>query len=134
MTNENQRALVKVSVEDTLTHFQEFSREPFQNLLTYLMQYIPDETSLQEFANQSPDKWAKMIEIFAKLSGYHEKVEVSSNVSVEINRLSDSELLRRAEENARVLETIEAKFETIEEGDDLPGSSPSPGPASDPEV
>lgn len=52
--------------------------------------------------------------ILARMGGYHDKLEVDANVTVNLARLSDMELMQRLAET-------EAKMDALE-----PGSLPSP--------
>jgi hypothetical protein len=75
--------------------FQAMSRAPFTEVLTELMQCVPTPDKIQEFANSYPDRWANAIKSMASLSGFHEKMEVSGNINVEVHNMGDAELLVR---------------------------------------
>ena len=71
------------------------SREPFTDVLTALIGARPDPKALKFFADRYPHKWAQAIAIFAKLAGYHDKMEVEGTIALDIFGMSDAELMER---------------------------------------
>ena len=71
------------------------SREPFTDVLTALIGARPDPKALKFFADRYPHKWAQAVAIFARLAGYHEKMEVKGNIALDISGMSDAELMER---------------------------------------
>ena len=80
---------------DLRQQLQRFSREPFREALEYIMGCAPSKEAVFTFAQEHPDKWAKTIETFAKMAGYHEKLEIEHNIHVDIQAMGDAELEQR---------------------------------------
>jgi len=75
----------------------------------------PDEKSIKAMANKDPLRWAKAVQIFAYLSGYSEKIEIESTVS--INMLSDTQVearLAELEEMFQQRRLVDITPETVE--------------------
>jgi len=100
--------------EEIKAQLQEFSREPFTEVLAELLSCKPSLGALQAFANDSPDKWASAMKTVASLAGYHDKLEINQTLSMEVAGLSDSELLARAEAAMKVV-VVEGEFEQKKE-------------------
>ena len=83
------------------------SREPFQEVLTLLLEAKPDREAVNQFAKRYPDRWAQAVAILARLGGYHDKLEVETNITVNLSRLSDMELMQRLEETQEKLDALE---------------------------
>lgn len=79
--------------------FTALSRAPFVEILADVMGCAPTQKAMEIFANESPDKWSKMVETFARLSGYSDKVEINKNIHMTIQALGDTDLV---EEIARI--------------------------------
>ncbi len=82
------------------------SREPFTDVLAALIGALPDPKAMQFFANRYPNKWAQAVAIFAKLAGYHDKMEVKGIIAVNVSMMSDSQLLEKLSENERQMAEI----------------------------
>jgi hypothetical protein len=86
-----------------------YSRDPFRKALTDYLQGNPSLDDIKSFAKKYPDRHAQSVAIFARLSGYHEKVQVDidNNIHVWIKNASDSELLAKVAELESQLRTID---------------------------
>ncbi len=84
------------------------SREPFQEVLTLLLEARPDRDAVHQFAKKYPDRWAQAMAIFARLGGYHDKLEIDASVTVNVSRLSDMELIEQLAEVDEKLATLDA--------------------------
>ena len=73
------------------------SRSPFTDVLQDIMQSQPSKASLDRMARKNPAGWAQMVVMFAKLSGYNEKVVHEHTIMNYIEDLSDQELQRAME-------------------------------------
>ncbi len=82
------------------------SREPFQEVLTHLLEARPDREAVHQFAKRYPDRWAQAVAILARLGGYHDKLEVETNITVNLSRLSDMELMERLAETDEKLAAL----------------------------
>ena len=92
------------------------SREPFQEVLTLLIEAAPDREDVHAFAKRYPDRWAQAVAILARLGGYHDKLQIDASITLDVARMSDAELLQRyAETEARL-----AALETGEAGEVVP--------------
>ena len=84
----------RVTREELRDYIARNYRSPFMDVLTVMMQCRPTPEAMFAWAMEHPDRWANAIAIFAKLSGYTEKVEVEHN-HLHVHALSDAELLQR---------------------------------------
>jgi hypothetical protein len=73
------------------------SRGPFIVALGDFLGCQPTLESIQIAADKSPDRWVQAITMLAKLAGYHDKLELSGSIGVEIAMLSDADLITRLE-------------------------------------
>lgn len=104
-----------------MDEFTTYSRKPFIEILSHLAKCAPDEKELQIFANQYPDRWANAVSTFARLSGYHEKLEIKGNIFLQINNMGDAELMQHLEEiNSKLIDLEAEDITTAECGDALP--------------
>ncbi len=85
------------------------SREPFQEVLTLLLEAKPDREAVHQFAKRYPDRWAQAVAILARLGGFHDKLEVETNITVNLSRLSDMELIQKLSETEDKLAALEAE-------------------------
>jgi len=74
------------------------SREPFRGVLSRLIEAEPDVKDVLEFAKKYPDRWAQSLAIVGRLSGFTEKLEVETNIAVNITHMSDSQLVSEIDE------------------------------------
>lgn len=109
---ERKLAGVQVSKEALTVELQRLSRGPFRDLLADFLTCAPTAQDIQRAAMKSPDRWAQALAIVAKLSGYHEKLEVEGTAKVAT--LSDVEIEEKL--NAIIEERVRqlAKQETDE--------------------
>ena len=84
--------------KEVRAHLEAYSRLPFIEILDYLMGIVPNEMSLQEFADKHPDRWAASISTFAKMSGFTEKTEITGNINVSIHQMGDAQIQDRLQE------------------------------------
>ncbi len=84
------------------------SREPFQEVLTHLLEARPDREAVHQFAKKYPDRWAQAVAILARLGGYHDKLEIDASVTVNVSRLSDMELMEQLAEVEEKLAALDA--------------------------
>ncbi len=92
----------RVSVEDLLPHMHNLSREPFQEVMALCLSAAPTPENLVAFAQDYPDRWANMCAIFAKLSGFSDKVDHShAHLHLhQIQQMSDAQLYAALEAEA----------------------------------
>lgn len=74
-----------------------YSRRGFQDILADLLQVAPDELDLAEWAKTKPDKWAAVVSIMARLSGYNDETVVH-NFNYDIGQMGDAQLLQQLAE------------------------------------
>jgi hypothetical protein len=82
-------------------HLTDLNRDPFMDVLAKLLHCAPDEATLTAFADEHPDRWANAISQFAKMSGFHDKMEITNNVNVLIGQMGDAQLLHAWEESQK---------------------------------
>ena len=94
-----------------------YSREPFLDVMSRLLSCEPDANSMRIFANQYPDRWATACQRFASLAGYHDKLEISGNIVVEIHSMGDAQLLDKLAEVNKKLKVLNLKADDYQEID-----------------
>ena len=92
-------ALPKLSSKAVSAHIDQLSREPFRALLTRLLEAEPDPEKVKDYAEKYPDRWGQLVTMVAKLSGFHERLEVESSHSVALRQLSDADLMGRLQDS-----------------------------------
>ena len=102
------------------------SREPFQEVLTLLLEARPDREAVYQFAKKYPDRWAQGVAILARLGGYHDKLEIDAKLTVNISRLSDMELMGQLAEIQKNLAALEDDPDSALENDPEVRTLPSP--------
>ena len=81
-----------VSREELRANLEQYSRQPFMNLLTDMIGAQPTERELRTWAARAPDRWAHAIEIFAKLGGFTEKREVTHSFIMNLMNMGDAQI------------------------------------------
>lgn len=104
-----------------------YSREPFLEVLAEGLGCKPDPESLHRFANRFPDRWAQYIAIMARLFGFTEKLEIANSLTINIQQMSDSQLLEKAQQLGLSQEVVEGSFTEIEATEVEPGDEPTSG-------
>ena len=87
--------------DEIISELEGMSRSPFLHVLADILECKPDLEEMQAFANKNPDRWAQAVSVFARLSGFHDKLDITHNVHVRITQMGDAELLQRLEELQR---------------------------------
>ena len=72
-------------------------RKPFLSSLARILGAEPTVETLKNFANKTPDRWGQLVAIFARLGGYHEKIQVD-NVNITILAMSDAQIMHKLPE------------------------------------
>ena len=85
----------RVSGAERRQFLEAHNRQPFRDVLDDLLEAKPEVEALQQWARKTPDRWGQAVAIFARLGGYHEKLQVEHEVRPE--NLSLAELLERLE-------------------------------------
>jgi hypothetical protein len=89
----------RISREELRSTLETFSREPFNDVLSALMQARPSTARLLQWAGEDPLKWANAVKIFAILGGYTEKTEtLHLHDHRHIHKASDAQLLQMMQE------------------------------------
>lgn len=70
-------------------------RGPFRDLLATALSAEPTPQAIRKFATKYPDRWAQMLTMLAKLSGYNDKTEIDISIHMQVASLSDADLLAR---------------------------------------
>ncbi len=119
-----------MTAEDTKALLRAYNRDPFIDVLERFLAGCPDYAAIQLFAKTYPDKWANAVVAIARLSGYHDKLEVGGTIEHVIRKMSDSELLKKQVEliqelrakGVDVIELAASAVEVVEE----PSQEPVP--------
>ncbi len=95
----------RLSGDEEAAHVAAQSREPFRQVLEQFLQAAPDVDDIAEFARRYPDRWAQALIMIGKLSGFHERMEVSHEHRhlVAIAEMSDMELMQQLREAMQAL-------------------------------
>lgn len=96
---------VKPDKQAVYIELQRLSRGPFRDILADFLSCAPSEADIRHAATKSPDRWAQAVAIIAKLSGYHERLEVEGVARV--TQLSDAEI------EAKLAELIDARAKEV---------------------
>lgn len=114
--------------DELFNEFQAFSRQPFVEILSELVQGIPTPENIREFAADHPDKWVNAIKTMANLAGYHDKLEIEGNIALDINKMGDAQLLAKLDELGMKIESmgIRTGITDLEHEDLENGKPPSP--------
>ena len=88
-----------------------YDRGPFLELLAKMVELFPDEASLKALAMKKPELFINSMIAMARISGFTEKQEVFHEHSINIHKMSDSQLEDHAAALARQLgyQTIEGE-------------------------
>jgi len=89
MQSEDKEKLSKEQIERMLG---EFARSPFRSILATLLECELTADDIKDFARKWPDRYASAVTQFARLSGFHERLQVDASLSTQIHNLSDSQL------------------------------------------
>lgn len=119
-----------------------YDRSPFIDLLASWMECGPSADDIKMFAAKYPDRWAQSMRGLAAMAGYAERVEVDHNITVNIGRMSDSQLedsiRKELDGEATEIPSDEPEAQSAEaqtgrspESADIPVIEPNPRPAED---
>jgi len=95
------------SQSDLIEEFKAYSRLPFIEVLANMMNCMPTPESLERFANEYPDRWANAVNTMSRLAGYHDKLEITGNVMLEVQGMGDAELIAKLSELDDTLKRME---------------------------
>src|SRR3990172_1631113 len=87
------------NASDIKAQLERYDRTPFLDLLTEMLRLFPDESSLAALAIKKPELYINSLISMARISGFTEKQEIQHNVTVNVNKMSDSQL----EDHAKAL-------------------------------
>jgi len=115
MANESEENTEAIEIRAAL---ENRVRSPFRSVLTDWLGASPGEDDLKKFAAKSPDRWSQGLAILGRLSGYSDKLEVDTDITVtrRIDSMSDMEM--RAE-----LDRLVAERAALEAGVTVTGDS-----------
>lgn len=96
------------------------NRDPFLDTLALIMSCTPSVEDITAFAADHPDRWANAVSTFARLGGFHDKLEITNNINISIQKMGDAELLAKWEEGQKNIldltaDTVEVEDVEIEE-------------------
>lgn len=69
-----------------------YDRGPFLELLAKMVELFPDETSLKALAMKKPELFISSMIAMARISGFTEKQEVFHEHTVNVHKMSDSQI------------------------------------------
>ena len=85
---------IELNKEDIEKELMSMSRGPFRSVLANLLECEPSPEAIRTFAEKHVDRWAQCLAIAGRLSGYHERLQLDSNIH-SIHTMSDMELHAR---------------------------------------
>lgn len=88
------------------------SRNPFRDILSELVECLPDLERIKEWAKEDPGKLIHSISKITPLAGYKEQVTHEHNTLVQIGMMSDSQLDAKLRELNKLLEAKTEKVVT----------------------
>ena len=106
--------------EDIRAKLERYDRGPFLDLLKKMLDMFPDDTSLKALAMKKPELYISSLIAMARISGFTEKQEVHHEHTINIHKMSDSQLEDHAKQ---LLESMGFEGKTI----DLQANSPGKG-------
>lgn len=80
---------------------RKYDRTPFIDLLTDWVEHAPSGEALENFANEKPGAYVAAMRQLAHLAGYIETTHIDLTASIDVNRMSDSQLEDRFRELAK---------------------------------
>jgi len=107
--------------DELMSEFQAMSRQPFVEILSELIAGIPTPENIRAFAADHPDRWVNAIKGMANLAGYHDKLDISGSIALDVNKLGDAQLMERLEDLGKKIDGMgirggivtDAEFEEI---------------------
>jgi hypothetical protein len=99
--------LAKFDADEVLKSIQALDREPFKKVLADLLECMPDNESIKAFAKRFPDRYLSCLKSAAQLGGYQNEPDTQNNYFIQINNISDAEVLERRKEVQRQLEALD---------------------------
>jgi hypothetical protein len=119
----------RVSREELRLAIEQYSRDPFADALSALLQARPSLERMVQWAGEDPLKWANAVKIFAILGGYTEKTEtLHLHDHRHIHKASDAQLLQMMQEMVRQDPGLLEELRTIDRE-----ALPLPMPSNDSE-
>ena len=87
---------VRMSGNEIAAALKAGSRAPFRELLEIFLKAAPTSEEVAEVARRAPDRFIQAVTMLAKLSGFHEKMQVDhTHTFMALMQLSDAELSDR---------------------------------------
>lgn len=96
-----------ISRQEIRDKIEVLNTEPFKDALAMFIGCSPTQSSIREFANKHPDKWANAILNISKLAGYS-GASTEINIYTQINNLSDADLqqqLLEVEDKMKIIDS-----------------------------
>ena len=114
VVSKKKQAVNQTSPDEIYASLQRYSRDPFKGILATALQCQPTTKEMQAFATKSPDRWAQLVAIFARLSGFTDQLDVQVNVMQTLDTMSDAELNQLIEQKLRLFADVEANTMDVE--------------------
>ena len=99
------------SASEIENELENLSRRPFRRFLARLLANAPTDQAIADQAEKHPDRWGQTSAMFARMSGYTDKLEVEGSLNLKIQGLSDSELEAELTKVRDQLETQSSKHD-----------------------
>lgn len=108
-----------------------YDRGPFLELLAKMVELFPNDDSLKALAMKKPELFISSMIAMARISGFTEKQEVFHEHTVNVHKMSDSQLEDHAASLARQLGFGKTVDITPNENGELPIHAPRGGETTD---
>ena len=115
---------LRQNIADLKAQLAGLSRKPFVDILSDMMMSAPSPEAIKAFAEEHPDRWTNAVRVMANLSGYHDKLEIEGNISIEITNSGDADLMAMLEDINQKLgikEVLTIDHDTVIDSEDLEG-------------
>lgn len=78
-------------------------RKHFAHLIGDFLACAPSIGELEKWAAKNPDRWGYTLRLLMQMAGFTDKIELSGNLMAAIGRMSDLELMKKVEEQEKLL-------------------------------
>ena len=104
--NQTMQNAGKMDVKEIEAELERLSRTPFVQSLARILDAEPSVDEIRKLAARFPDRWGQLAAIFARLAGFTEKAETTTNILVNVHTMSDLELETRLKELDEKLQAL----------------------------
>jgi hypothetical protein len=88
------------NADELRMQLRNYNRTPFLDLIQHFLEAAPTIQDIEKLASRSPDKYIAALTQLARIGGFTEKTESTTNINLNVATMSDSQLedeLRKAQ-------------------------------------